>query len=112
MGFKYTYTKFDEKTLATNIKTPHNCNASTNFYHRDGRSEAVMQKLAIRLQSSRQSQSKSPSGKQCILCSRIGQYVTCFVNWRESEQGFVVKHLGSNPPDDSYVCKRDFLEAK
>ena len=54
---------------------------------------------AIRLQSSRQSQSKSPSGKQCILCSRMGQYMTRFANWRESEKGFVVKHLGSNPPE-------------
>ena len=41
---KYTYTKFDETTLAMNIKTSHNCNVSTNFYHRDGRSKAVMQK--------------------------------------------------------------------
>ena len=38
--------------------------------------------------------------------------MTRFVNWRESEKDFVVKHLGSNPPDESYVCKRDFLEAK
>ena len=41
---KYTCTKFDEKTLAMNIKTSHNCNASTNFNYRNGRSEAVMQK--------------------------------------------------------------------
>ena len=47
MGLKYTYTnnaKLNEKTLAMNIKTSQSCNTSTNFYHKDGRSEAVMQK--------------------------------------------------------------------
>ena len=44
MGLKYTYLKLDDKTLAMNINTSHNCNVSTDYYHRDGRSEAVMQK--------------------------------------------------------------------
>ena len=34
-----------------------------------------------------------------------------FMNWRVSKKDFVVKHLGSKPPDESYVCKSDFLEA-
>ena len=38
--------------------------------------------------------------------------MTRFVNWRESEKDFVVKYLGSKPPDESYVSMRDFLEAK
>lgn len=68
-----------------------------------------------RSQRSRQSQSRSQSdgsGKQCILCGRIEKYMTRFVHWGDNEKQFVVRHLCSQPPDESYVCKRHQLEAK
>ena len=68
-----------------------------------------------RSQRSRQSQSRSQSdgsGKQCILCGRIEKYMTRFVHWGDNEKQFVVRHLCSQPPDESCVCKRHQLEAK
>ena len=38
--------------------------------------------------------------------------MTRFAHWGDNEKDFVVRHLGSKPPDESYVCKRDLLEAK
>ena len=37
--------------------------------------------------------------------------MTRFAHWGDNEKDFVVRHLGSKP-DESYVCKRDLLEAK
>ena len=68
-----------------------------------------------RSQRSRKCQGKSPSddsGKQCVLCGRIEKYTTRFAHWGDNEKDFVVRYLGSKPPDESYVCKRDLLEAK
>ena len=38
--------------------------------------------------------------------------MTRFVHWGDNEKYFIVRHLCSKPPDESYVCKRHQLDAK
>ena len=56
---------------------------------------------------------KSGTSRSCILCgNKVIQQLSRYSNLGIAERKFLSEHFGEYVPEDSYICKKHWIEAK